>query len=328
MALITKPTTPEKGEFQNYGLNQSDLISLISDVYFQDRTNWQKVILTYVSTVSNQLSIISFTPSEVDNEITALGFFATEARDIFQLSNISIYDKQNGRLRFERSQIPSASSYDVDFSPPPIDVVYPFSATLKSDQSILSNINYTATSTDTGGYASMVYPEVSTDLVEGKFYKEFTVNSTGPYVWSTQYYGIRFFNNQPSYFTPYGGSAPLNLPDNEFQVYMQRGVTLYAQESLNAPFSQLYGTQEIVSGDVIGICIDADDPDKGMYFSINGVFLNSANPATGAGKVNVKSIFPGLPDSYRAFFFFQNMALNQISINEEPLYLPSGYRKI
>lgn len=118
MALITIPASPERGSLQSYSLDQSDLIALVSDSYFQDKANWQKVVLTYVSSVSNQLSIISFTPSEIIDEVSAMGFFSAEARDAFQVSNISIYDKQNGRYRIERADIPSVGNYDVAFEPP------------------------------------------------------------------------------------------------------------------------------------------------------------------------------------------------------------------
>lgn len=116
MALLTLPATPQKDAFQTYGLNQADLLSLVADNYFLDKNNWKKVVITYTSTVSNQLSIISFNPDIDIDEVSALGFFSEEARSSFRLQNISIYDQQNGRLRLERSEIPSVASYDILFS--------------------------------------------------------------------------------------------------------------------------------------------------------------------------------------------------------------------
>jgi hypothetical protein len=116
MALITIPGVPQKNTFQNYSLNVADLIALVTQTYFQDQLNWKKVILTYVSSVSNQISLISFTPDELLTELTAPGFFAEEARSSFQVSNITIYDKQNGRFRLERSQIPNVENYDLLFA--------------------------------------------------------------------------------------------------------------------------------------------------------------------------------------------------------------------
>lgn len=115
MALLTLPSVPEKDTFQTYELNQADLISLIGEAYYQDKANWQKVVLTYVSSVSNQLSIITFTPDELQDTVSAQGYFAPQARDNFIVGNISIYDKQNGRFRLEASEIPNVSSYDINF---------------------------------------------------------------------------------------------------------------------------------------------------------------------------------------------------------------------
>jgi len=116
MSLLTIPPVPTKGSFQNYGLNQADLIALVSQTYFQDKANWKKVILTYVSSVSNQISLITFSPDELINEVIAPGFFSDEARASFLVQNISIYDKQNGRFRLERSQIPNVENYDLLFT--------------------------------------------------------------------------------------------------------------------------------------------------------------------------------------------------------------------
>jgi hypothetical protein len=118
MALLTLPGVPQKGALQSYSLNQTDLVALIGQTYFQDILNWQKIIVTYVSTVSNQLSIISFTPSEISEVVSAPGFFSPEARSSFQIANITVYDKQNGRFRLERDQIPSVESYNIVFSVP------------------------------------------------------------------------------------------------------------------------------------------------------------------------------------------------------------------
>jgi hypothetical protein len=115
MSLLTLPVAPAKDELQNYSLDQAALVALISDEYFQDKNNWKKVLLTYVSSVSNQLSMISFVPNLSGDISVAPGFFSPEARDNFQVSNITIYDKQNGRLIFSRAEIPSVASYDISF---------------------------------------------------------------------------------------------------------------------------------------------------------------------------------------------------------------------
>lgn len=112
MALITIPSFPQKNVLQTYNLNTTDLIALVNQNYFKDKENWKRVIVTYVSSPSNQISIISFVPTS-DEILSAQGFFAPEARSIFQITNISIYDKQNGRFRLERSQIPGVENYNL-----------------------------------------------------------------------------------------------------------------------------------------------------------------------------------------------------------------------
>jgi hypothetical protein len=118
MALLTIPSSPAKAAFQNYELNTTDLIALVSDNYFKDPVNWQRVVLTYQSSVSNQISLISFVPG-VSTTITAPGYFSAEARDLFEVSSISIYDKQNGRYRLEKNQIPDVANYTIDLTPLP-----------------------------------------------------------------------------------------------------------------------------------------------------------------------------------------------------------------
>lgn len=333
MALLTLPSTPAKDTFQTYELNQADLISLIGEAYYQDKANWQKIVLTYVSSVSNQLSIITFTPDELQDTVSAQGYFAPQARDSFIVGNISIYDKQNGRFRLENSEIPDVSNYEINFGiTPPPEVVAPFSDILKSNQIVLSEADFRAQSTDSSGYSSMAYSETPVTLESGKFYKEFTVNATG-LGFVMQYFGIRFFTTEPSYFTPYNGSSPWGLPDNEYQIINQApngsNSTLSKQLALNTHENLTpWGGLVVGAGSVIGMALDASDPDKGLYFSVNGVFMNSADPATKAGKISIKSLFPTIPNTINAYFFFQMMGQNNISINQTPLYLPAGYTKV
>jgi hypothetical protein len=115
MALITIPSTPARGISQTYQLNTTDLIALVTQPFFKNIANWNRVILTYVSAVSNEICLIPLIP-DGNETISGQGFFAELARRRFILANISIYDQQYGRYRLERDQIPDVNNYTLVFS--------------------------------------------------------------------------------------------------------------------------------------------------------------------------------------------------------------------
>ena len=115
MALLTLPSTPYKGESQNYTLNVTDLIALVTEAYFQDQLNWSKVVVLYQSAVSNQLELINFIPDGVSTSITSSAEFSIFARNTFDVHSITIFDKQNGRYILKASQIPNVINYMIFF---------------------------------------------------------------------------------------------------------------------------------------------------------------------------------------------------------------------
>jgi hypothetical protein len=119
MALLTIPTTPEKGTSQSYTLNVTDLIALVSDAYFQDQANWSKVVVLYQSAESNQLELINFIPDGVSTSILSVAQFSTFARNVFDVNSITIFDNQNGRYIIKAIDIPDVANYAIDFSPSP-----------------------------------------------------------------------------------------------------------------------------------------------------------------------------------------------------------------
>jgi len=112
--LLTIPTTPEKGEFQTYTLDVSDLIDLVTEEYYQDQDNWRRVIVAYKSLTGNQLNLLSFTPDGGDT-LTKQGFFAPESFSFFGIQSISIIDKQNGTYILTSSEIPDVANYNIIF---------------------------------------------------------------------------------------------------------------------------------------------------------------------------------------------------------------------
>lgn len=112
--LLTIPTFPEKGEFQTYTLDVSDLIDLVDSVYYETESNWRKVIVAYRSSIGNQLNLISFIP-DGNPTISKLGFFAPECFSVFAIQSITIIDKQNGTYILNPSDIPDVSNYNIIF---------------------------------------------------------------------------------------------------------------------------------------------------------------------------------------------------------------------
>lgn len=112
--LLTIPTSPEKGEFQTYILDVSDLIALVDSAYYETESNWRKVIVAYRSSTGNQLNLISFIP-DGNPTISKLGFFAPESFSIFAIQSITIVDKQNGTYILNPSDIPDVANYNLVF---------------------------------------------------------------------------------------------------------------------------------------------------------------------------------------------------------------------
>jgi len=112
--LLTIPTTPEKGEFQTYTLDVSDLIDLVTQEYYQDQDNWRRVIVAYKSLTGNQLNLLSFTPDGGDT-LTKQGFFAPESFSFFIIQSITIVDKQNGTYILTNNEIPDVANYNIIF---------------------------------------------------------------------------------------------------------------------------------------------------------------------------------------------------------------------
>jgi hypothetical protein len=119
MVLITIPTTPEKGVLQAYTLNVTDLIALISDPYFQQQSNWSKVVALYQSSVSNQIEAITFIPDGVSTTLSVDAEFSLNARNVFDLNSIMIIDDQNGRNITYAASIPDVANYTIDLTPAP-----------------------------------------------------------------------------------------------------------------------------------------------------------------------------------------------------------------
>jgi len=123
MALLTLPEQPLKDELQQYSLSVPELISLIDDAYFEEISNWTYVSVMYGSSISNQVEVINFYPTNPLQEVSSMAIFAATARDLFELKSIIIYDKQNGYYPIYASQIEDVEQYNIDLTPPITNVL-------------------------------------------------------------------------------------------------------------------------------------------------------------------------------------------------------------
>ena len=172
MALLTLPEQPLKDELQQYSLSVPELISLIDDAYFEEISNWSYVSVMYGSSISNQVEVINFYPTNPLQEVSSMAIFAATARDLFELKSIIIYDKQNGYYPIYASQIEDVEQYNIDLTPPItnildyellFDVSNPVPAVNPTSFSILST-NGHAVDTDPVGMLMNSTSEVIVDV--------------------------------------------------------------------------------------------------------------------------------------------------------------------
>ena len=331
MALITIPAIPEKATIQTYTLNVTDLIALISDTYFQQQTNWSSVVVMYQSSVSNQIEGITFTPDGVSTSLEADATFSLEARDIFNVQSITVVDKQNGRNITYAASIPDVANYTIDFTP--VSAIEPFSLTLRNPSlNVLSNSNFTCERNAASfGFYGFFYANNVIPMASGKYYKEITYDVYA-FTSNSPTLGIRLMNTSPSDFAPNGGAGMVQTTDNQYQlVYIIGGgsaqIVSQVGPSGGIP-SVITSLPPILTGDKISFAIDFDSPTKDFYMAVNGVWFNSANPVTGAGKIELTSVFPGLPVGLSLYFAIASLSPEVWSVQQVPLYKPVGYTNV
>jgi len=125
MALLTIPSEPIKGEELSFALDVSDLSALIPQSYYAAQNNWSKVLVLYKAYFGNQLIGLSFYPNNTDS-IPATTTVAENARSLFRVNSIIVYDKQNGYYILESSDIPGVDAYNIVF-PSSGAAFFPFS---------------------------------------------------------------------------------------------------------------------------------------------------------------------------------------------------------
>lgn len=118
MAIITKAGSPSKGSATTFTIDKTELAahsSVTADAYFSLQANWEKIIVAYTSTEGQQNENLSFDATV--GSPTADFEVSSNARDVFEVKALYIYDNQSGYIRIPRSELVTAD-FDVDMSIP------------------------------------------------------------------------------------------------------------------------------------------------------------------------------------------------------------------
>jgi len=228
--LLTIPASPEKGEFQNYTLDVSDLIDLVDSAYYETESNWRKVIVAYKSSTGNQLNLISFIP-DGNPTISKQGYFAPECFSIFAIQSITIVDKQNGTYILNPTDIPDVANYNIVF--------------VSGGSSFYDIVSTSGTWIDSSDDNSLLALQVTyTSYYGAKFYYSMVLNNTSGEVDESLTSFVNSYKVSAYYF---------NSDNSKVYVVGQLGLS-YLGESLPAfPVGPTYSSNppRIVSVDTV-----------------------------------------------------------------------------
>lgn len=108
MAILTKGSIV-KGSANAVQLSKADLLAhakVAADSYFNQQTNWYKVMLMYKSDVGEQNVLVSF---DATVPTPASSFFVSnKARNQFNIEKLVLIDFDNGELIIPRSGLVTA----------------------------------------------------------------------------------------------------------------------------------------------------------------------------------------------------------------------------
>lgn len=114
MSIITKPASMTKGTPAPFTLDREELAehSAITDGYYQDSSNWKKVIFYYQSTAGNQTKSVAF---DIESNQTVSNFVTSvKARSFFQIKSIFIFDYDGASIGIQRSDLSAGERSEMD----------------------------------------------------------------------------------------------------------------------------------------------------------------------------------------------------------------------
>jgi len=116
MPIITKPATVTKGSSALFTLSKSLLVAnavVAADAYYSVMANWKSIIVVFESSIGNQPEKLIFDASLATP--TAYFNVPIQARDLFQVKRIDIYDLADGHISIPRANL-VAADFDVSFA--------------------------------------------------------------------------------------------------------------------------------------------------------------------------------------------------------------------
>lgn len=110
MALITKPSTIEKGQEYTLSLSKAELFQIAeiaADSYFSNPVNVQYCVIEYNSDPGNQREYLKFDLSQASPQ--AVFGVSVKARTTFLLEKIVLKDFDGGTLTVYKANVPAGN---------------------------------------------------------------------------------------------------------------------------------------------------------------------------------------------------------------------------
>lgn len=107
MAILIKPAKIDRDSLTEFTLNKQELaeLSAVSEnSFFSDISNWKSVSIVYRSDVGDQNSVVKFDATKNEPKSTFLATF--NARDLFEVTKITIEDFDGGKLEIHKNDLP------------------------------------------------------------------------------------------------------------------------------------------------------------------------------------------------------------------------------
>ena len=107
MTILIKPAKVDRNSLTEFTLNKQELaqLSAVSEhSFFNDMSNWKSVSIVYRTDIGDQNSIVKF---DATKDQPKAGFLATfNARDIFEITKVTIEDFDGGKLEIYKNDLP------------------------------------------------------------------------------------------------------------------------------------------------------------------------------------------------------------------------------
>lgn len=328
MAILTKPTI-SKGQANEFDLSKSDLAAVskvVNDSYFSDQANWSKVIVEYKSAEGNQHEMVIFDASEASPK--ANFEISEKARDNWEVQSVKIMDFDGGYLKLNRGDL-TVEDFDIVLGSVGGGVAGWSTSYYASTAITLSNSNFTATIDNNSGQGAIMYADNQIDYNGSeKVYKEITANHRQNFTYITV--GMRVFNTVPSDFSLSNSAKFDSLSDEVAELYWEAASSSIRYSINNGTsFSAGGGYPPIGANDVIMVAIDTGV--NKIWFGKNGSWIGG-NPATNSGGIDYATAFAGVSNLNNIFIGLMDFDFGtpdpQFTINETPLYTPSGFTEI